>query len=392
MRATVDYSGGSLDLSLDPERVVATWSGPPGRSGQEVATEVRERLLSPLDFPPIQRAVVPGDRVVIAVDGDIPERSAILGPIVDLLESAGVARGDILILIAPGANPLSESDLPPGVAHAVHDPSDRDRLAYLATTEGGRRIYLNREVVEADFVLPLGLLAVDPALGIGGPWGTIFPGLGDVEARTHVAGAGSSRPGSALDVSTEVGWLLGNQFQVAVVPGASGIMEVLAGSGESVLKMGREHIDSSWTLRVDRRSEVVLVGVGTEPSLDSLWRAFATGASLVRRGGKVVALSSSTGPLGPAASRLSGAERPGPSSLKGAEREADYPAALALAESLAWADLYLFSALDPDVVEDLGIIPLSQPGEARRLVQAGGEVTLVNRAELTRVEVAEDRA
>ena len=54
---------------------------------------------------------------------------------------------------------------PAGVTFRTHDPDDRANLAYLATTAGGRRVYLDRDLTDADFVLPVGRLAYDPLLG-----------------------------------------------------------------------------------------------------------------------------------------------------------------------------------------------------------------------------------
>ena len=55
----------------------------------------------------------------------------------------------------------------------VHDPSDRKRLAYLATTKQGHRIYLNRTAVDADQLVVLTRrdydVVVSDANGKGGP-------------------------------------------------------------------------------------------------------------------------------------------------------------------------------------------------------------------------------
>ena len=50
----------------------------------------------------------------------------------------------------------------------IHNPTDHARLAYLATTKAGRRVYLNRTLVEADFLIVLSSRAYDPASGHGG--------------------------------------------------------------------------------------------------------------------------------------------------------------------------------------------------------------------------------
>ena len=385
MPVSIAFDQNILEFEIDPDRLVASWAGPQGISGPQLADRVRESLANPLEFPLMERAVVPGDRVVLAVDGDLPERATILTPIVNRLESSGIERGQILVLVVGPEGEAAGTDFPAGVVVRRHDPSDREALAYLATTKAGRRVYLDREAVEADFLVPIGRVAADPRLGTWGPWGTLFPGLGDAESRVAVPGATD-----VLEEAAEVGWLLGNLFQVAVIPGTRGVSDVLAGASEAVLTTARDRVRDLWTLRVDRRPEAAIVGVGAGGTVESAWRALATGAGLVRRGGKVIAMTTATGAIGRAVSRLAGSDRPGPSLLKGAECEMDYPEARGLVEALDWADLYLLSDLDPDAVEDLGVVPLAKPSEALRLARASADVALISDAEFTRVEVVED--
>ncbi|HEX8201150.1 MAG TPA: hypothetical protein VF590_11735, partial [Isosphaeraceae bacterium] len=61
-----------------------------------------------------------------------------------------------------------------------------------------------------------------------------------------------------------------------------------------------------------------------------------------------------------------------------------------VARALVWADVYLLSALGEDVAEDLAMIPLGGPEEARRLAAASASCLLLSQAELTRAEVADE--
>lgn len=393
MSAAVEYPGGSLEFPFDDDRIVGAWSGPAGRSGDEVAGEIRRALERPLDFPPLRQAIVPGDRVILAVDPGTPELSTIVAAVVNVIESAGIDREQVCVLATDRGPEGWEASLPAGIAATIHDPDASGAMAYLATTSGDRRIYLNRELTDADFVLPIGPIGRDPILVARGPWSVLFPDMSDHETRRQLAAGatkgGAARSNAALDESQEVGWLLGNQFQIGVVPGSSGVAALLAGDAQAVRKAGLEATDAAWTLRADRRADLVVVGTGADAGVEGTWSALALGASLVRRGGKVVALSGATGPIGAAASRLAGADGAGAalSALRGAEGEADYAPARQLADALSWADLYLYSGLDPDVVEDLGLIPLARPEEARRLAAASPQITLVSHAELTRGEI-----
>ena len=88
---------------------------------------VRDALEHPRGFPPLRQAVVPGDRVVLAYDPEIPEgrrraRGDLPGPPRARASRTGASRS--WSPRGPGAKHLGR-DLPGGVVLAVHDPEDR---------------------------------------------------------------------------------------------------------------------------------------------------------------------------------------------------------------------------------------------------------------------------
>jgi len=395
MRIAVAFQDESLDFEAPDERVAGVWAGPRGVPPGEVGDLVRAALEHPRAFPALRRAVVPGDRVVVPIDPTVPEPGAILAALAGVFAAAGVEPGDLLALATGPLDPAEAG----GMKVAVHDPDDRPQLAYLAATATGRRVYLNRHLTDADLVVPVGRLGFDPVLGHGGPWGTVFPGVSDAETIRAFRALASGDPlavgkqDQALAESAEVSWLLGCQFHVGVVPGATGgMVEVVAGQDAAVRAEGIAAADAAWTYRAEDRAELVVAGVGVPgqaATLDDLAAALAAAAGAVRRGGKIVALSRAAGPLGPSFQRLAGATeaRPGVAALRKAEGEADYPAALRVAQALAWADVYLLSALPDQEVEDLGMIPLGRPEEARRLVAISSSSLFLGHADRTRTAV-----
>jgi hypothetical protein len=402
MRVAVRFHDEQLELEVPDDRLVGAWSGPEATARGEVGRLVRDAIERPRDYPPLRRAVVPGDTVVLALDPEVPEPSTILGAICEALFFAGVEPEGVRV-IASGPIDLAEGELPPGVSWAVHDPADRSKIAYLASTPEGRRIYLDRDVTDADCVVPIGRLGYDPVLGYRGPWGVLFPGLSDAQtqraeralARDETPDRDHARP--AFKESAAVSWLLGSQFHVGITTGSGGVSGVIAGLEATVRAEGTAAVDAAWTFRPEGRASLVVAGVGSpgRPSgLDDLAEALATAAQLVRGGGKIVLLSRASGEPGPSFDRLRGADDPRSfaAALRGAEGEADYPAARLLASSLAMADVYLLSALADDLVEDLGMIPLSRPSEALRLAAASDSCLVVSQADRTRAVVLDEEA
>lgn len=393
MRLEVRFQDQSIDFEVADDRLIGHWSGPPTAGGSDPVSMALGQFEAPVDFPPLGSAVVPGDRVVIPLDPTTPDLESILGAFASALRSANV---ESITVVSTGQAPAT---LPEGVDWLVHDPDARTEMAYLASTEAGRRVYLNRRLTDADIVIPVGSLAYDAALGYRGPWSAIYPSLSDREAMARYgalvdeAVPDREKPAATLLESAEVSWLLGCQFQVGVLGGVEGASRVIAGLESAVRTRGTNAVDDAWTFRVEERADVVVAGIGAPgrtATFDDLANGLATASRLVRRGGKIVTLSRVADRVGPALQRIGGAENPRSAltRLRGHESDPDYRAARLIVGATAWADVYLHSDLDPEVVEDLAMISVDRPEEARKLASAAPTCLFLSQADRTRAIVS----
>jgi hypothetical protein len=393
MRVVVRFQDRSVEFEVADDRLIGHWSGPAAGTANDPGSMAREQFDGPIDFPPLARAVVPGDRVAVALDPTTPGLSSILGELAATLRQAEV---ESIVVVSTAPEPAV---LPDRVEWVVHDPDDQPSIAYLASTSEGQRIYLNRRLTDADVVIPVGALGYDETLGYRGPWSAIYPASSDRATLTRLRGLildgvpDREKPPKSFEEATEVGWLLGCLFEVGVLGGVDGVARILAGIESSIRVEGPKAVDEAWTFRVDDRADLVVAGIGGpgRPStFDDLANGLATAARLVRRGGKIVVLSRLDDSPGPALKRISGAENPRSAlvRLRGREADPDYPAARRIAEATAWADVYLHSALDPDLVEDLGLIAVDRPEEARKLAATAPTCILIAQADQTRALVA----
>ncbi|GIS58130.1 MAG: hypothetical protein CM1200mP2_03550 [Planctomycetaceae bacterium] len=78
---------GRLALSVDADRLVTRREAP--EQLETLESSIRAALTTPLDFPPLEQAVIPGDRIVIALDADTPAADRILAAIWDVLALRG---------------------------------------------------------------------------------------------------------------------------------------------------------------------------------------------------------------------------------------------------------------------------------------------------------------
>ena len=112
---------------------------------------------------------------------------------------AGVDPDGITVLRSPSDRDAGAEDpcrllaatLRERIALVTHDPADRRQLAYLAASESGEAILLNRALHEADVVLSVGCLHGDQSAGYFGIHGAIYPTFSDAKTLQRFRGLGS---------------------------------------------------------------------------------------------------------------------------------------------------------------------------------------------------------
>jgi len=401
MRVSVDYQDRQIEFDVSTEVLVGSWNGPSGLDSEQVSAALQDALEHPLDFPALRQMLVPGDRVAIALDGSLTGVAPTLLAMKKVFDEAGVSAQDVTVVATPESRPELAQDVPEGMTLVVHDPTNREGLAYLAATKDGRRIYLNRHLTDADVVIPVGRVGFDPVVGYRGPWSVLFPALSQeatrVSYRERLAEDPSQRltPPCRLEEPFEVNWLLGTQFHLALVPGVQGPNRIIAGLAESVRDQAIRALNESWIFQAADRAECVVAGIGAPGApfgLPELVDGLVTASRLVQQGGKIIALSRAGGAIGASFQRLRDAadSRTFSQALRGHESDADSVSGRLLAQVLAWADVYLLSGLDRESVEDLSIVPLDRDRDAVRLVAAARSCILMSQAELTRAVVGQE--
>ncbi|MFO0928692.1 MAG: lactate racemase domain-containing protein [Gemmataceae bacterium] len=227
MNVRMPFGRQHLDLDLAADRCLGVFRGPSPLP--DPAHAVRQALEVPWRYPPLRRALTPDDRVVVVVDETLPQLGELLPVVLEHVASAGVPAAAVTLLCPPGdaAHPWID-DLPDefGDVHVEdHDPTNRQHLAYLATTKSGRRVYLNRTLVDADQVVVVGSRRYDLLLGYAGGEGSLFPTFSDeptrdeLDHRFHAAVPGS-RPWPLREQAIEVALLLGQPFYVQGIASA----------------------------------------------------------------------------------------------------------------------------------------------------------------------------
>ena len=176
-------------IQVDPDRlIVASRRVPLDGPIADPHRAVKEALDHPsgVGFP-LRKAFTPEDRVAVVIDEGLPCLGQLVTGVLEYLTVLGIAP-DAVTLIAPTGESRREwiDELPDELADVrteVHNAADRNRLSYLATTKKGRRIYLNRTLVDADQSIILTRRGYDALEGYSGGEAALYPALADQEIR-----------------------------------------------------------------------------------------------------------------------------------------------------------------------------------------------------------------
>ena len=356
------------------------------------ARALRQALEHPHQFPPLRRAILPDDLIAVVVDERLPRAGELLVALLEYVVDAGVAPDAITLISAPGSAQAWIDDLPDAlqdVRAEVHDPTDRKRLSYVASTRKGRRIYLNRTLMDAGQTIFLGGCRYDPLLGHADAASLLFPALGAADAvidadRHFSAEVPGNKPWPMRQEADEVAWLIGVPFLVHAIAGTdAGVSHVVAGTIEETAEC-RRLLDLRWRIAFAQPVQTAVVTVGGDPArqdFEDIARAALSAARVVEPGGRVVVLSRANPKLGDGAMLLRDTDNPAVAERRIQERHpADRIAARMWLEAARRASLYLFSELPEETVEEMFATPLQKAAQAQRLIDAASSCLFIEEA------------
>ncbi|REJ67762.1 MAG: DUF2088 domain-containing protein [Planctomycetota bacterium] len=382
-------------LDLPPERLVASCGQPDCEPVDDLSAAVAAGLISPLDFPPLTQCVLPDDRVAIVLDPELPAWEDLLAGAISGLLEARVAAENLTIVVG---GEVEHDSLAARVREVTddtitvvrHNSEERSELAFLGTTTEGKGVYLNRTIVDAEFVLPIGCLRLDSMAGYHGVHGVLYPTFADEETRQRFR-APSNEEWAAhrrrrREETEQAARLLGVLLTIQVVPGGSGeVLQVLVGAPEAVARKGREICEAVWHQEVPRRAELVVAAIEGDSSCQTwsnVTRALAAANGAVTDDGAIAICTELASPPGPALRRLVEARDYEATLLAlQKDRSTDAAAATLLLHLLSVRQVYFVSQLDEETVEDLGMAPVRSVAELTRLITRSESCLLIANAQ-----------
>lgn len=254
--------------------------------------EIGERFDSPIESPPLEDIIQPGETVLIVVPDATREAAA--GQIVNLLVRRLIANGtqpfDIAIIFATGIHRAvtaeeKEQILTPFVAQRIktldHRSRDLMQTEQYGETSSGIRVGLNRALKEFDRVITVGSISFHYFAGFTGGRKLICPGLAssatvaathklafDCEMKDRRSGVGTAMlDGNAVhEVFMEIAAMAAPDLAINTIVNDRGeATEVFCGNWITSHRRACEYFDAANTIKVDAKGEIVLVSCGGYP-------------------------------------------------------------------------------------------------------------------------------
>jgi nickel-dependent lactate racemase len=321
------YGRGAINFDYDATRFdVLAANDAPSHPLSDV--EIGAALDAPIDSPPLDGLITPGDSVlIVASDATRATGSAqVINLLVRRLIQNGTAPGDIAIIFATGIHRAVRLDekaelLTPFIAQRIrtidHDAYDASQLTQLGVMDDGTPIEVNRALKEFAKVILTGAVGFHYFAGFTGGRKSICPGLAGSETvkATHMlaldferggrrSGVGSGLlNGNAVSEACErVAALIDPAFSINAIVDERGRSEkIFAGHWRSAHARACEHYIAGHSLLIQERRDLVIVSCGGSPydlNLIQAHKALDMAAAACLDGGSIIFLAECRDGLG----------------------------------------------------------------------------------------------
>jgi nickel-dependent lactate racemase len=317
MRVTLEYGKTGLEVELPDDRVVGPLAIKPAPPLADPLAVLRQKLAAPTGTPALAE-LARGRQSACIVICDITRpvpNSLLLPPILETLETAGVPRDKILILIATGLHrPNEGEELVELVGAEIagnyrvenHHGKVLAEHTYLGTTPRGVPAWIDTRYLQADLKITTGLIEPHLMAGYSGGRKLICPGIAALETvkiwhgpdflEHPKADCGFLEGNPVHEENTRIARMAGCDFIVNVTIDADRrITSLVAGDMEQAFLEGVRFIEKVVKAEVSEPCDVVVTSSAGYPLDTTFYQAVKglTGAlPIVKQGGTIIIAAS----------------------------------------------------------------------------------------------------
>ncbi|HBO44323.1 MAG TPA: nickel-dependent lactate racemase [Planctomycetaceae bacterium] len=313
MRVRLEYGRDGLTVDLPDANVVKSLGYRPAEPLADPAAAVSRVLTAPTGTAPLAELARGRDNaciVVCDVTRPVPNE-VLLRPALEILESSGIPRGRIKILVATGLHRPSTLDelvemlgswIVENYTVENHHGPNRDGHVYLGETPRGVPIWIDRRYVEADLKITVGLIEPHFMAGFSGGRKLICPGIAGLDTirawhspqfLEHPNARNGCLAGNPVhEENTLIARRAGCDFIInTVIDDHRRILAVFAGDMEAALVEGVEFVRGVVTDTVPEPVDIVVTSSAGYP-LDATYyqsiKGMVTALDIVKPGGTII--------------------------------------------------------------------------------------------------------
>jgi nickel-dependent lactate racemase len=408
VKTLLKYGKSNIEVEIPDSKFAGIYLPKEKKGLDGVYTSVREAINKPLKSKILSEIVSVGDKVSIIVDDatrPIPT-SQILHPLIKELNKCEVNDSDITVIISNGTHRKSTEsernqileDLKDRIKIIDHNADDWENLVYIGTTSFDNKVFVNKTAYELDIRIIVCDVDFHQFCGYGGGAKSILPGISDKNSTeknhsmmTHaLASTGIIEGNPTRKEIDEVGKLFRIDFQIAVIlNGEKEIVDVFAGDMNETFMKGVDVCDQMYKVSVPERVDAVLVSCGGYPfdiDLYQTQKSIENAIKIVKNRGKVITFAECKNGYGSdlftnwmrnVHSVDEIFEKIGEKFTIGGHK------AFLFARQIKWADIFLYSELDRENVEDLFLNPIKSIEEIKSLLSNAENVAVLPQGNLT---------
>jgi len=325
MRITLDYGRTGLEVELPEDRIVGPLAIRPAKPLANPDAAVALALQNPIGSRPlaeVSRGRKNACILVCDITRPVPNR-VLLPPLLRTLEQQGIARRDILILIATGLHrPNEDRELQEMLGPEIvadyrienHHGKAKDEHDFLGVTPNGVPVWLDSRYLRADLKITTGLIEPHLMAGYSGGRKVICPGIAGLETvkvwhgprflEHPRADSGIVAGNPVHEENTRIALMAGCDFIVNVcLDGPRQILWVGAGDMIKAWEEGVRFIEGIVKVPVTEPLDIVVTSCAGYP-LDTTWYQAIKGLigalPIVKQGGTIIMAASLSEGLGSA--------------------------------------------------------------------------------------------
>ncbi|MFW6056102.1 MAG: nickel-dependent lactate racemase [Chloroflexota bacterium] len=322
-RFSFRYGKSEIEFEVPEDQILDVLEGRNRKAPADLLGTYRHALDHPLDSPPLNELVRPGERVLITVS-DITrgwQRNDLLMPtLLDYLNHAGVSDNDITIAIAVGAHRFNTPEefvelCSEEACHRVkvvnHDCYDYDKMDYYGKTSRGTEVWLNGLIRTHDRLITTGSVIYHYTVGYGGGRKSIMPGISSLKTiqQSHIWALNPTVGGGTNPLANN-GLTIGNpahedmmevaafqppDFIINTVPNFDGeVCAVFTGNWVSAWWDAVALVKDMYGVEIEQQADIVIATAGGYPKDINLYQSQKTihnAVAAMKPGGAAVVMA-----------------------------------------------------------------------------------------------------